>query len=287
MSPYYDQPGWRQRGPEDVAGALILLACAVVGFVWYVAVSRLHLHNSQCFEIFLDTAILFFGGGLVIAQLAGRRKKREENWPQVNPQDRDYGAIIASRRQAAVENSIDDLYFWSNVMTLILLCALAAVVLLQWRAADKRELIAATLIAQLWNGRVSDRIEIERRTAQFNQLVEAHNAEVERTLSSSARPGAVDEQTTSDLKRTVEGLDKRSAKPGTTVLDKATVPSSTDAVDAQGSEGTSAGLRQRNVILERQVEAQRNTEANLRKRLNETMALLDQEKARNQTLKGA
>ena len=81
MSPYYDQPGWRQHGPEDVAGVLILLACAVVGFVWYVAVSRLHLHNSQCLEILLDTAILFFGGGLVIAQLAGRRKKREENWP--------------------------------------------------------------------------------------------------------------------------------------------------------------------------------------------------------------
>ena len=33
--------------------------CAVLGFGWYVAVSRLHLHNSQCLEIFLDCAILF------------------------------------------------------------------------------------------------------------------------------------------------------------------------------------------------------------------------------------
>ena len=81
MSPYYDQPGWRQRGPEDVAGVLVLLSCAVLAFGWYVAVSRLHLHNSQCLEIFLDCAILFFGGGLVVAQLVGRRKKREENWP--------------------------------------------------------------------------------------------------------------------------------------------------------------------------------------------------------------
>jgi hypothetical protein len=81
MSPYYDQPGWRQRGPEDVAGVLVLLACAVLAFGWYVAVSRLHLHNSQCLEIFLDCAILFFGGGLAVAQLVGRREKREENWP--------------------------------------------------------------------------------------------------------------------------------------------------------------------------------------------------------------
>jgi hypothetical protein len=58
-----------------------LLGCALVGFGWYVAVSRLHLHNSQCLEIFLDAAIVFFGGGLILAQLVGRRNKREENWP--------------------------------------------------------------------------------------------------------------------------------------------------------------------------------------------------------------
>jgi len=50
MNQYYDQPGWRQRGPEDVAGVLVLFACAAVGFCWYVAVSRLHLRNSQCLE---------------------------------------------------------------------------------------------------------------------------------------------------------------------------------------------------------------------------------------------
>jgi hypothetical protein len=81
VSPYYDQPAWRQRGPEDAAGLLVLLACAVLAFLWYVAVSRLHLRNDQCLELFLDNAILFFGGGLLVAQLAGRRRKREESWP--------------------------------------------------------------------------------------------------------------------------------------------------------------------------------------------------------------
>jgi hypothetical protein len=206
---------------------------------------------------------------------------------KINPQNKDYGAIIESRRNAAVENSIDDLYFWSNVVTLILLCALAAIVLLEWRAADKQEVIAASLIAQLWNGRVSDRIEIERRTAEFNQLVEARNAEAERALFANARPGPVEEQSTSDLKRTVEGLDRRSAKAGTTTLHKPAARGSATLPDAQGSEATNTGLQQRNVMLERQVEAMRNTEANLRKRLNDTMAQLDQAKARNQTLKGA
>ena len=98
---------------------------------------------------------------------------------KVNPHDTDYGSKMASARNDVVGYTIDDLYFWSNVVTLLLLCGLVAIVLFQWRAMNKRELIAASLIAQLWNGRVSDRVEIERRTQQFNQLVEAHNAEAE------------------------------------------------------------------------------------------------------------
>jgi len=81
MSPYYDQPGYRRTGPEDLAGVVVLLGCAVFGFFWYVAVSRLHLRNDQCLEIFLDCAIVLFGGGLVVAHFAGRKGKREENWP--------------------------------------------------------------------------------------------------------------------------------------------------------------------------------------------------------------
>jgi len=81
MSSYYDQPGYRRTGPEDVAGVVVLLGCAMFGFLWYIAVSRLHLRNDQCLEIFLDCAILFFGGGLIVAHFAGRRQKREENWP--------------------------------------------------------------------------------------------------------------------------------------------------------------------------------------------------------------
>jgi hypothetical protein len=79
MSPYYDQP--RHRESEDIAGGLVLLACAVIAFAWYVAVSRLHLDNAQCLEIFLYSAIVLFGGGLVFAQLVGNRRRREENWP--------------------------------------------------------------------------------------------------------------------------------------------------------------------------------------------------------------
>jgi len=82
VSPAYDAPPRRNpSGPEDLVGVLVLLGCAVLAFCWYIAVSRLHLRNAQCLEGFMDFAVLFFGAGLIVAQLAGRRTKREENWP--------------------------------------------------------------------------------------------------------------------------------------------------------------------------------------------------------------
>ena len=64
---------------------------------------------------------------------------------KINPNGKDYGAEIESRRSGAVANTIDDLYFWSNVLTLLLLTGTCAVVLFQWRSADKREVIASSI----------------------------------------------------------------------------------------------------------------------------------------------
>ena len=107
---------------------------------------------------------------------------------KINPRGIDYGASMESTRNAVVENTIDDLYFWSNVVTLLLLIGLVAVVLLRGApltsVKSSRRLLSHSYGTA---GCVSDRIEIERRTQQFNQLVEAHNADVEKNLSQ--KPG--------------------------------------------------------------------------------------------------
>lgn len=189
---------------------------------------------------------------------------------KINPRDEDYGAMLETRREAVVESTIDDLYFWSNVVTLVLLCGLSAILLLQWRAGDKRELIAASLIAQLWNGRVSDRTEIERRTQQFNQLVEAHNAEVEQKLSQKERPPEPDSETAGSVSRSVRSMTEGERK-------------STAAIQ----ESDATGLQQSHLLLQRRVEALQNSEQNLRQRVNQLTTLLDQERRRNGALKGA
>jgi len=196
---------------------------------------------------------------------------------KINPHGNDYGASMDSVRNAAVENTIDDLYFWSNAVTLLLLSGLVAFVLFEWRAADKREVIAASLIAQLWNGRVSDRIEIERRTHQFNELVEAHNADVERNLSQKPGPSKQDAEATGSVTRSVRSLAES----------KGISPVEAEKIAAAAPDANAASLQQSNLLLQRRVEALQNSEQNLKQRLNQTTVLLDHERRRNATLKGA
>ncbi len=78
MSQGYPQ---RQHSSEDAIGILVLAGCCVTGLLWYVAVSRFHIAGRQCAEVLLYFAILLAGFLLTISHLAGRRRKREENWP--------------------------------------------------------------------------------------------------------------------------------------------------------------------------------------------------------------
>lgn len=204
---------------------------------------------------------------------------------KVNPNGNDYGVSMQTGRERLVEDTIDDLYFWSNVATLLLLTGAAAVVLLQWRSADKKEVIAASLMAELWNGRVSDRIEIDRRTEQVNRLVESHNADVERALMLKSQPSEPAREGNGSLSRNVRKVTEKSAASGSNGGSAQLRLNIDRPPDVRSDEPTD--LQQSNLLLQRRVEALQNSEQNLKQRLNQTTGLLDQERRRNATLKGA
>jgi hypothetical protein len=68
---------------------------------------------------------------------------------------------------------------------------------------------------------------------------------------------------------------------------KGTSPESVEKVATTAPEADAANLQQSNLLLQRRVEALQNSEQNLKQRLNQTTVLLDQERRRNATLKGA
>jgi hypothetical protein len=60
-----------------------------------------------------------------------------------------------------------------------------------------------------------------------------------------------------------------------------------EKIEALAPDAATASLQQDNLLLQRRVEALQNSEQNLKQRLNQTTVLLDQERRRNATLKGA
>ena len=125
---------------------------------------------------------------------------------KINPANIDYGAAMADGQSDLLGHTIDDLYFWSNAVTLCLLVCAAGIVYFEWRSAAKKEIVAATIIAELWNGRVSDRIEIVRRTQQFNQLVELQNQETERLLSAGPKATEQEQEAAGSITKSVSQI---------------------------------------------------------------------------------
>lgn len=206
---------------------------------------------------------------------------------KINPNDKNYGLDAEAIRAEAVHDTIDDLYFWSNLVTLSLLAIVTVLRFLELRSAEKKEVICAMLLTQLWNGRVSDQAEIERRTNQYNALVEQGNLEVERKLMSNSQASDARESSSSKIKRTVEKLERRSAPAQSPDPSKPSVDPRSQSVVTPAIPSGSTDLHQKTLLLERQIEAMRNTEHNLKERLNQTTFHLEQERQRNAALKGA
>lgn len=197
---------------------------------------------------------------------------------KIDPNNKDYGASAAEARGEAVAYTIESLYFWSNVVSLTLLAATSTALVLVLRTQGKREIIAATLIAQLWNGRVVDRKEIVRRTAMYNALVEAKNSAL------NIKPPSMADEEPVAAPAKLNAQEKPSAKTGVqrkaVVSDSPSSPGETGCPDFNES-------GQDDLVLKSQVQALRNSERNLRARLNQVSQDLERERQRNQTLKGA
>lgn len=205
---------------------------------------------------------------------------------QVNPEQVDYGGQVSAERAVIVAKTLDNLLFWSDVMALSLFAGVATLYIFSLRSSEKKELIAASLITELWNGRVSDHAEIARRTKEFNDLVGKHNAALALVATQAAEKSSTesraDVRTQRKVERLIEGP-KTAARADQSASGPAGQRNSAPVHNA----ARASDLGQQTLLLERRIEAMQNTEQNLRERLNQTTALLDQERQRNRTLKGA
>lgn len=247
----------------------------------------LQISLSAC--LFICSAASLYGQGDTSVASRPASPKRQGFFDyalgKINPSGTDYGASLSAQRGVLVEHTVDDLYFWSNALTLLLLSGAATVILFQWRSAEKKEVIVSAMIAQLWNGRASDRVELDKRTRQYNELVQRHNLEAEQLLSTTAAQSTARKDDGQGLSRSVRTLSE-SAQTSPEKRGPRNKESATGSAQSVAQE-PGRGTDQDNLLLRRQVEAMQNTEQNLKQRLNQTMLLLDEERRKNATLKGA
>jgi hypothetical protein len=93
----------------------------------------------------------------------------------VNPQNKDYGAVIADWRKEIVEQTVRQVYFWSLIaLSLALGCSIMAIGWLL-RERQNRLSVSADIVAQLYNAYVGSRAKALDVIARYNKLVERYN----------------------------------------------------------------------------------------------------------------
>jgi len=99
----------------------------------------------------------------------------ETTLAQVNPQNKDYGAIIADWRKEVFETTVNRAYLWS----IVVLCLMLSVSLLgnSWFTRDRqrRLAISSNIVVQLFNAYVGSRAKTFETIEKYNGLVERYN----------------------------------------------------------------------------------------------------------------
>lgn len=121
------------------------------------------------------------------SQPSGQQSKPRQGFldftlKQINPSDQDYGECIAEARQLAVEQTVQNSLFWSNLTAIGMLVFSVAMVVFQSKEWKRRELMVATCLAQYHNLLVRSRRAAYEAISRYNTLVEARNVQVERQL---------------------------------------------------------------------------------------------------------
>jgi len=118
---------------------------------------------------------------------AGNESKPREGFAdfalkQVNPTEKDYGECIAEGRQMLVQETVQNSLFWSNLAAVGMLSLSVLIILYQWKEWQRRELIAATGMAQLCNALESAKRQAGEAFQRHSALIKTRNTDAEKQL---------------------------------------------------------------------------------------------------------
>jgi hypothetical protein len=133
---------------------------------------------------------------------------------QLNPQNTDYGCRLDNARKLAVHETFKAIDFWTATIAFSFLVLSFLVLLHQRRESDRREIIAAQLLAQYHNNWVDARKKVQDTIGRYNELVDATNNAAEAIFHSRSW------STQSTDGRAIESDRSWDVKPQATATDK-------------------------------------------------------------------
>jgi hypothetical protein len=137
---------------------------------------------------------------------------------KINPQNKDYGRVIDQVRVAAVEQTIEDFYWWSCLALCLILMLGCMYVVWLLRERKTRLCISADIVTQLYNSHFAARAKAIEAIEMHNRLARRFNAQsIELT---AAREACASRESMTTAKDGLEAAEKlRSRRPSKSVVD--------------------------------------------------------------------
>lgn len=213
---------------------------------------------------------------------------------RINPSDKDYGECLDQGRKLILRESIQNAFFWSNLVTLSLLGCLFIIVVYQHRQRVRREWTIAEILQQYEHALLRANAQVDDATKRNGELSEELTSARENASRSSI---VLTEPRESPTPRAIS---KRTAEtqPVEATVARPTVAGAGDrAPNGRGNGSKVAnqmGLFKPEVdlilkvnSLEQQLGRSQEQEKQLRRQLTQSDLRLQAEQQKNRTLKGA
>ena len=107
---------------------------------------------------------------------------------QINSQNKDYGSQIDDARKLLVDETIKSVTSWALLVALSFLILSFFLLLHQHRERNRREIIAAGLLAQHHNALADARSQADEAIRRYNALVNRTNTAAEAALRTASQP---------------------------------------------------------------------------------------------------
>ncbi len=127
---------------------------------------------------------------------------------RLNPQDIDYGQRIEAMRRGAIEATIDDYYYWSNLATITALLITFCMYFRLNAVHKRRAFSTARVVAWCHNALVEARGEALQQGAKYLELKRITDDQVE-ARSSQEQQATSDKETITGLRQQVTVLTHR------------------------------------------------------------------------------